>query len=275
MSLKGVAQETLNVLDEGCYTAPSGALVSIADAQAAAVAGTQLYTPEALAALLAEPGPGGAAPAITVTDERTQEACRRLFQDEGVDDVLALNFASARNPGGGFLRGAKAQEEDLSRCSGLYPSLITQMRYYTANRVQSSLLYTDHMIYSPQVPFFRVRSRTFIEQPYLASVITAPAPNAGEHLRREPGATAALDEAVQRRAGMVLALARAHGHRNLVLGAWGCGVFRNDPTRVAEVFRDWLNSRTFAGCFDQVVFAILATTKPGKRNLEAFQAVLG
>jgi len=31
-------------------------------------------------------------------------------------------------------------------------------------------------------------------------------------------------------------LAAAHGYTRLVLGAWGCGVFRNDPEVVAAAF---------------------------------------
>jgi len=55
----------------------------------------------------------------------------------------------------------------------------------------------------------------------------------------------------------VLAVAAAHRHRRLVLGAWGCGVFGNDPAAVADAFAQWLASPLFAGAFDQVVFAIL------------------
>ena len=58
------------------------------------------------------------------------------------------------------------------------------------------------------------------------------------------------------RAGLVLALAAEYGHRTLVLGAWGCGVFRNSPADVAKVFAEWLKSPAFAGAFDLVVFGI-------------------
>ena len=55
---------------------------------------------------------------------------------------------------------------------------------------------------------------------------------------------------------MVLAIARENKHRNLLLGAWGCGVFKNDPNMVADAFGAWLESPTFQGCFDRVVFAV-------------------
>src|SRR6185312_12808515 len=94
--------------------------------------------------------------------------------------VVALNFASAKNPGGGFLGGAKAQEEDLCRCSALYTCQLTQSAYYEVNRATSSMLYTDNIIYSPDVPFFRDDRLQLLDEPFTVSIITAPAPNAGQ-----------------------------------------------------------------------------------------------
>lgn len=266
MSLTAVAKATLRVIDEGGYTAPSGRWVSIEDEVRAAVEGTSLFTPDRLAALpleLADPRP----PTIEVSDETTQAAAYRLVHEEGVADLVLLNYASAKNAGGGFLKGAKAQEEDLARCSALYPCLMAQPRYYEANRGESSLLYTDHIIYSPRVPFFRVHSRDApIESPYLCSVITAPAPNAGEVLRRDRGAGPSIREALHRRARYVLAVAAARGHSTLLLGAWGCGVFRNDPSEVAEAFAAPL-ARSAA--FSRVVFAVPKGSLP---NHEVFAA---
>src|SRR5262249_31356994 len=153
---------------------------------------------------------------------------RRLVEAEGEARVVALNFASAKNPGGGFLSGAKAQEEDLARCSALYTSQITQRAYYDANRAHGSMLYTDHIIYSPDVPFFRDARLELLEAPFLLSIITAPAPNAGEASRHGRGEADKVRRTLEARAGKVLAVAAAHGHTCLVLGAWGCGVFRNE-----------------------------------------------
>ncbi len=61
---------------------------------------------------------------------------------------------------------------------------------------------------------------------------------------------------LQSRAEKVLTVAVVHGHRSLVLGAWGCGVFGNAPQDVAEAFGDLLSSPGFRGAFDLVVFAI-------------------
>src|SRR5262245_31649698 len=204
MSLRGIAQDTLSIIESGRYRAPGGAEIDISRELRAAISGTVLYRPGDL-----EPesiSASGGSPVVEVTDETTQVAARRLVQDEGVPELVLLNFASARNAGGGFLGGAKAQEEDICRCSGLYACLLTQPAYYEANRAQSSMLYTDHIIYSPRVPFFSDGSRGLLEAPFLASVITAPAPNAGEHLRRVPGDEPALLQVLHRRAGKVLAV---------------------------------------------------------------------
>ncbi len=276
MSLKGIAKATLSILDAGGYTTDSGVSVEFARELDQAVSGTRLYTPAELQTLLDQPsGIAGSGivsrPQIEVCNESTQAAARRLVQDEGVSDLVLLNFASARNAGGGFLNGAKAQEEDLSRCSGLYPCLLTQPRYYEENRSERSLIYTDHMIHSPGVPWFRVKSGSLLDSYFLASVITAPAPNAGEVLRREPGAGAEIESRLRRRCGFVLSVARDQHHRTLLLGAWGCGVFRNQPAMVADAFGTWLEDAAFGGAFDRVVFAVLDRTRKGD-TFDAFWA---
>ena len=271
MSLKGVATETLRILNDGYFIAPNGERLLLQPALTQAIEGTRLFAPHQAAALLDSPERGsGHWPNIEVTEETTQAAARRLVILESVSDLVLLNFASARNPGGGFINGAKAQEEDLSRCSGLYPCLLTQPDYYDENRANESVLYTDNIIYSPDVPWFRTRSREAPDVMFLASVITAPAPNASVALQRDPGSSPDIEVTLRRRAGMVLAVAAHHRHRNLLLGAWGCGVFRNTPSQVADAFGVWLASERFAGLFDRVVFAIYDKS-PQRATLHAFE----
>ncbi len=269
MSLRGLAQETLDIVGRGGYTLPSGQRVELGTEIEAAVQGTKLYTPRDLDAVVVL-----AAPAVTrrieVTPEGTVGAARRLAEEPG-GPVVALNFASARNPGGGFITGAKAQEEDLARCSALYTCQLTQRPYYDANRMEVSKLYTNHLIYSPGVPFFRDERLDLLPRPFLASVITSPAPNAGEEHKRKKNAGPKIRETLHERAGHVLSVAAIEGQRRLVLGAWGCGVFRNDPHEVANAFGHWLESPLFAGAFDHVVFAILDRSRD-HANLRPFQA---
>mgnify|MGYP000883635981 CR=1 FL=1 len=271
MSLKEIGTQTLHILDAGYIISASGERLSLEPALSEAIAGTRLYTPQQAVQSLDNPRPLPSKPAkIEVTHETTQVAARRLVEAESISDLVLLNFASARNPGGGFLSGAKAQEEDLTRCSGLYRCLLTQPTYYEANRNEESVLYTDHIIYSPRVPWFRTRSRDVPDTVFLASVITAPAPNAGAALRRDPRCGPDIEAVLRQRAGLVLAVASHEGHRNLLLGAWGCGVFRNSPAQVADAFGTWLESDRFVGSFDRVIFAIYDRT-PNQPTFAAFQ----
>lgn len=268
-----MARETLRILDRGWYETASGR-VRIAREQEAAREGTRLFRPRELEALSCEK----TAPAInqkpgdrtvfSVTGEKTQRAAYRLVVEEGAPDLAVLNFASARNIGGGFLRGAVSQEEDLARSSGLYRCLETQPDFYRENRKQGSALYTDHILYSPGVPWFRDADGNLLEGPFLASIITATAPNAREFRKREGGNRERLAEVLVRRTGHVLEVAWARGARSLVLGAWGCGVFGNDPQEVAAAFMAHLKGRRFRDHFASVTFAVF---DPGK-NQDTYRA---
>ncbi|MCP3104686.1 TIGR02452 family protein [Myxococcus sp. K15C18031901] len=273
MSLKGLAQESLRIMEGGTYVSPSGRSVDLRDAVARAVEGTVLYGPEDFSGLRgAEPREDARPPRLEVTAEKTGEAARRLVEEEGLARVVALNFASAKNPGGGFLGGAKAQEEDLARCSALYTCLLSQPGYYEANRWEHSALYTDHVIYSPDVPFFRDESLALLEQPFHVSLVTAPAPNAGVVQREGGRGRDALPGVLRARARKVLQVMAHQGHTTLVLGAWGCGVFRNDPTEVARAFARALES--LPGAFERVVFAVYERGGDGP-NLRAFREFFG
>lgn len=243
--LRELATQTVEIVERGGYRAPSGAWVDLAAARDAAVAGTRHYLPgDELPA-----APSGATPTITVTNETTLAAGRRLGQD-----AVALVFASARNPGGGFLTGAKAQEEDIARASALHACLITAPEFYAHHRAHADLRYSDRVIYSPGVPVFRDDTNGLLDTAYRLSFITAAAPNLGAILDNQPDRADSVPDAVRARAVRVLRVAAAHGHRRLVLGAWGCGVFRNDPAVVAEAFADALRT---VDAFDEVCFAVL------------------
>ncbi|WP_149262325.1 TIGR02452 family protein [Actinomadura sp. K4S16] len=265
------AQETVAILGRGDYTAPSGRTVPIADRLAEAVRRTVLYRPGELDTLLENlpPAGSGARTRIEVTGETTLAAARRLCAPGTTP--FALNFASAKNPGGGFLNGAHAQEEGLARSSGLYESLRSAREYYDFHRAQGDLLYSDHMIYSPDVPVFRDDSGRLLEEPYGVAFLTSPAPNRGAI--RDAAKAEQVPAVLRLRARKVLAVALANGHSRLVLGAWGCGVFRNDPAEVAEVFAEALRpDGAFADRFEHVVFAVWDTAAGAPRHT-AFQRV--
>ncbi|SCG70451.1 TIGR02452 family protein [Micromonospora inositola] len=247
--LRAIARDTLDVLDAGRYANSRGETVDLADRVRAAVAGTRLHLPDDR---LPTPPASGHPPAVEVTRESTLVAARRLAED---GEVAALVFASAKNPGGGFRTGAQAQEESLARASALFPCLTAVGEFYEFHREQRDLLYSDRVIHSPRVPVFRDDRGRLLDAAHEVSFLTAAAPNAGAVLRNQAADVERVAPVLRTRARRVLAVAAAHGHRRLVLGAWGCGVFRNDPDTVAEAFA--LALADAAAWFDQVTFAVL------------------
>ncbi len=275
------ARETLDILETGGYLTPSGRRVSIGDTLAAARARSVLYTPDRHDEVARQCEPilrdcvGRIPTAFEVITATTLHASRELLRDDPSWRMLALNFASAKNPGGGFLNGSQAQEESLARASGLYACIAPLQAMYEANRRSSSCLYTDHMIYSPDVPVFRDDDDLLLDEPYAVSFVTAPAVNAGVVREKEPGNVARIEPVMLARIEKVLALAVANGHDVLVLGAWGCGVFRNDPTQVAAGFaRHLRDDGRFRSAFRKVVFAVLDRT-PGRSVIGPFERHFG
>jgi uncharacterized protein (TIGR02452 family) len=249
-----MAKETVAICEAGFYTAPGGACVNIEKELRQAKSGTVLYSIENPPT--AQVSRGVSATRFESKNETTFQALVRLAKPDG-GHLACLNFASAKNPGGGFLNGSLAQEEALSCASGLYPCLLMAPAYYSNNRANRSALYLDQIIYSPLVPFFRDDAGVLLEQPILASVITAPAPNAGAIAQNEPANLRHLESTLKRRSELLLEVARAHQIDCLVLGAWGCGVFRNDPRLVAATFAELLKPPgRFSGVFSEVVFAV-------------------
>ncbi len=245
---------------KGFYVTKAGQQVVWRDAVHAACAAKRSIAPDA-------PLPSNQRMAFTatrlqVTNETTLGASRRLVE-RGLRP-LALNFANGIHPGGGFLSGARAQEEVLCRSSALYQTLVDDPMY-EAHRKRQQPDSTDWAIYSPDVPVFRLDDGTELPHPWLLSFITCAAsyaPTIGQPL---------AGDLLQQRIHRVLAIARAYGHVALVLGAWGCGAFANDPSRTARDFRQALET-DFSGAFSDIVFAI-ADWSPQRQFLGPFRDV--
>ncbi|MFD5072893.1 TIGR02452 family protein [Streptomyces sp. NPDC058369] len=252
--LRGIARETENIVRAGSYRTENGREISIEEGLTAALTGTRLYGPEPVP--LAPPDRDRAS-AIEVTGESSLQAAARMT-GERPGEVAVLNYASARNPGGGYLNGAQAQEEALCRGSALYATLLRVPGFYAHHRAERSAFYTDRVIHSPGVPVFRDDRGRLLDTPYRAGFLTSPAPNAGVIRARTPQEAHRIPAALAARAERVLEVAAVCGYRRLVLGAWGCGVFLNDPAEVAGAFRALLTGDgRFAGHFEEVVFGIL------------------
>lgn len=272
-----LGQHTVRILDEGRYQLPSGQAVELRAAIDACVAATRFWMPEALSELEAQAltRPNGNLAHLQVVSETTLEGARRLLASHG-GRVAVLNFASARNPGGGFLGGSQAQEESLARSSALYASLTcaAAQPYYTHHRGERSAMYSDRMIVSPACPVFRSDEGELLNAPYHVDIITSAAPNAGALKSHQSPDIAQVPAALAARASKVLALAAHIGCDHLVLGAWGCGVFANDPQMVAQVFATLLTEHgPYRARFATVSFSVRDGVE-GQPVLRAFREAL-
>jgi len=244
-----IARDTIEIVVAGRYLNSRGEKVTIRHLVEAAMDGTVSYPPDTT---LPNVVPSERQTVFEVINDTTLVAASQLVA-EGFRPV-ALNFASARNPGGGFLNGARAQEESLCRSSALY-ECINGNAMYRHHATLPGGFYTNYAIYSPAVPVFKDDDGQRLDEPYLCAFVTAPAVNAGA-IREKPRRP--IQTEMRDRVEKVLAIMAGHGHDAAVLGAWGCGVFKNDPELIADLFAQALRG-PFAGVFAKVVFAVLSS----------------
>jgi len=267
--LAKIAQETLTIIIQGKYKDMNGEVHDIQDAIEWATDSSQLLGPETLVDLRGMLGdqPMPYDTQFQVVNESSFSAAYRLSERHGEDaEIMILNFASGTHPGGGFIRGAQAQEECLARGSALYPTLTVHKEMYDFNRTESRL-YSDHMIFSPEVPTFRNDYDQLIA-PRNFNYLTTPAVNKGS---LDESLLDQADPVMQERMRKMLTLAVHKGQDQLVLGAWGCGVFGNNGADVAQWFHEFLTGE-FDGAFHDVIFAILDTSDD-KQFIGPFQEV--
>ena len=255
-----LGRSAVEVARNGFYFNPAGEKIEIDELVAKAVSQKQSLPPDA-----SRPSPqrrSFAETRIQIANETTLGASLRFV--ESGQRTLALNFANGIHPGGGFLSGSRAQEEVLCRSSALYRTLLGD-QMYEAHKKRPRPDSTDWVIYSPDVPVFRHDNGTELDQPWLLSFITCAAPVATRIGQPESG------DLLQKRIHRVLAIAQAFDYSTLVLGAWGCGAFGNDPHRTAIDFRQALENE-FSGAFSDIVFAI-TDWSPERKFLGSFRDV--
>jgi len=264
-----LARETVAIAARGHYIT-DGLEVDIRDDIASSVKRTESIYEKKTARLEQDFAPHPSAVKYELRNESTLAAILRLQAPE--DSPLGvLNFASAKNPGGGFLNGSMAQEESLAVASNLYRSLQPYWDIYDINRDCGTFCYTDNAIWSPDVVFFRNDAGTLLCAPAKASVLTLPAVNYGQVLLKGENPEQAK-VAMKRRMKIALAIFAEKGCKTIILGAYGCGVFRNDPSDVANWWYELLTE--YGGHFDKVVFSILDRSKD-RECLSAFERKWG
>lgn len=269
MNRKEIAQETVVIQRQGFYEY-NGRKIDFSHLQNASVQNSILIEPHQWQSFEL-PKHSPVKTDLALTAENTVDAVLRLCR-EGKQKIGVLNFASAKNPGGGFLNGAMAQEESLAAASGLYETLCKNPRYYEENRACKSMIYTDHAIFSPEVVFFRNGAFELVEQPMTASVLTMPAVNHAQVIQKGEDLEKA-NAAMRARMRLCLLGFAQTGCRHLILGAYGCGVFGNDPAAVSRWWKQWLDGEFF-GFFDSVTFAIYDRSK-NQVCRHAFEQVFG
>lgn len=268
---KRIAEETMQAIHDLKYKTPSGRNISLDKVVQPAIRQSKLYKPDWQEKVSVKINNS---PKISVTRESTLEAACRLEDDE--TKVCVLNFASAYYPGGAFLSGAIAQEESLARSSALYHTLIEHPEYYEMNKRAENDhdgFYTNYVIYSPDVPVIKNDRGEWLEDLYTMCVVTSPAPNYSSFMSSIKNDADPSEEeksefntVFYNRMIHVLKIMAHNGHKVIVLGAWGCGVFGNDPWNVAKMFQKALKECPY---FDDVVFAIYAS--PDSETYKAFE----
>lgn len=218
---------------------------------------------------------------ISVTQERSLEAVRHMRRLYPQSRIAVLQFASGTNPGGGVIRGGVGQEEDLCRCSILYPCLQAKKvrkQFYNRHRVQGNPCYTDTCLYLPgiigireEIPGGALLSE---EEWYTFDVITCAPPNMRMYKWEEEHGTTNVGkqnmenvynmesdgidrgegQLIERRVRRIIQTAIRNRVDILVLGAFGCGMYGNSPEIVANAFKKALNECKYS--FRAIVFAI-------------------
>ena len=216
---------------------------------------------------------------IYVTTNRTMEAAADYYGNK----IAVLNFASATTPGGGVRKGSSAQEEALCRVSNLYLCLTDKKlweSFYQKNRDAKNNIHTDDIIYTPDVMVIKNDDyKTLQESDYFrVDVITCAAPNLrgvpANSFNRDEGEPIQLsDEELYKvhykRAIKIMEVACANNVEVLILGAFGCGAFRNNPTVVAEAYKDAVEH--FRHAFKEIEFAVYCPPKD-PTNYNEFRA---
>lgn len=186
--------------------------------------------------------------------------------------TCVLNMASASKPGGGVAKGAQAQEESIFRCSNLHTTITKKM--YPLKKYEA--------VYTKNATFFKDFNYDTME-PVVVDVVTVAAVNLNKNSYFDNVKNEWIDQPsrkplwytrlTKKKIRLMLSLAAHNSVDNLILGAWGCGVFKNKPEDVAKMFRSVLQE--YPGAFENVIFAIINDKNSVGDNYDIFKKILG
>lgn len=245
-----ILRETMKAAEDGCYDL-EGREVKL-PVSFEQIKEVKLYTPEQVVRLSKQEISGNNPIRITLRNQDTLEAAFELHQrrKETEKPVLILNFANPHRPGGGIRSKPGTQEEHLCVKTTLLCSLETEEAwpFYQTNLDCGTQAQSDTVLFSPNTMVIRNPDLLLREEPFPVAVMTVSAPIAS---RMEESELPNLENILSNRIHGMLRTAAAEGYTRLVLGAWGCGNFGNDPDLVAKLFHEALQ-----GDFEEVVMAV-------------------
>lgn len=188
------------------------------------------------------------------------------------DKIAILNFASFKNPGGGYLSNSMAQEEAICYCTNLYPALESKREsWYKPHASQlHNGMYENQSLLSQNVTVIASGPGSILPKSdcFTVDVLTCAAPNWTSALRYGSLSHSTLEATSINRVDYVMRILSYYRYDTVILGAFGCGVFKNDPGVVARAFK------TSMQCYDfkNVVFAI---PDRSSYNYRMFAKILG
>lgn len=256
-----ILRETMNAAEDGFYFVEEREVkLPVSFEQ---IKETKLYSAEQIAQLPKVSPPSNKPVRITLRNQDTLEAAFELHQHrtETEKPVLVLNFANPYRPGGGIRSKPGTQEEHLCVKTTLLCSLEAEEAwpFYQTNLDCGTQAQTDTILYSPNTVVIRNPDLSLREDPFPIAVMTVSAPIAS---RMEPEELPDLENILRNRIYGMIRTAVEEGYTRLVLGAWGCGNFGNDPDLVAKLFHHVLMENKkddgicFANCFEEITMAV-------------------
>lgn len=188
----------------------------------------------------------------TEIDVRCQDVVWTVIKEDG--PITVLNFASAKNPGGGWLNGSQAQEEAIARSSTMYQHIKDVHEFYKNPKHHKNGFYDSDIIYSENISMIKNPSDKYFDNPIPFNMITSCAVN----VSALPNANKdEVYKAMKERIENIIEVAILNDTKTLVLGAFGTGVFKNPPMEVARIFKEVIHSERYRNKIPKIIFSIV------------------
>lgn len=262
-----VFKHTVAVVGEGHYMTESGKRIEFPD-ERAMMKNTKFYS---------QPITVEDIPVLEIQTEVRVENMDCLYAakellESGFNPAV-LNMASRQNPGGGVYSGAGAQEENLFRRTNLFKSMFRFASYagqyglkksfhqYPLDRVYGG-------VYVPNAVVFKDSEQNnyaLLENYFTVSFIAVPGVNRPD-LDEKGRLVSPFVDAVKNKIRTIFRIGLIHGHDSLVLGALGCGAFKNPPAHIAELFHEVMDEKEFKNKYRLLYFAILEDHNSGRAH---------